>query len=133
MNKLSIAKRVQILSMLCEGSSMRAITRVTGVSLNTVSKLLIDAGKACAAYHDEHVRGVKATRIQCDEIWAFCYSKQKNVATAKAAPAGAGDVWTWTALEASHKMIVSYLVGGRDGEYALALMDDLRQRLATRV
>lgn len=112
---------------------MRAIERVTGASLNTVSKLLIDAGKACAAYHDEHVRNVRATRIQCDEIWAFCYSKQKNVATAKAAPEGAGDVWTWTALEASHKMIVSYLVGGRDGEYALDLMDDLRSRLASRV
>jgi IS1 family transposase len=79
------------------------------------------------------VRDVKATRIQCDEIWAFCYSKQKNVATAKAAPQGAGDVWTWTALEASNKMIISYLVGGRDGDCALALMDDLSQRLATRV
>jgi IS1 family transposase len=133
MNKLPVAKRATILQMLCEGSSMRAITRVTGVSLNTVTKLLIDAGKACEAYHDEHVRGVKATRIQCDEIWAFCYSKQRNVAAAKAAPEGAGDVWTWTALEASHKMIVSYMVGGRDGEYALALMDDLRGRLTNRV
>jgi len=112
---------------------MRAITRTTGVSLNTVTKLLIDAGKACAAYHDEHVRGLKATRVLCDEIWAFCYSKQKNVETAKAVPDGAGDVWTWTAIEASHKMIVSYMVGGRDSEYAMALMDDLRQRLATRV
>jgi hypothetical protein len=98
MNKLPLVKRAQILSMLCEGSSMRAITRITGVSLNTVTKLLIDAGKACDAYHNEHVRGVKATRIQCDEVWAFCYSKQRNVATAKAAPEGAGDVWTWTAL-----------------------------------
>jgi IS1 family transposase len=133
MNKLPIAQRAHILSLLCEGSSMRAIERVTGASLNTVSKLLIDAGKACAAYHDEHVRDVKAARIQCDEIWAFCYSKQKNVATAKAAPEGAGDIWTWTALEATTKMIVSYLVGGRDGEYAIALMDDLRSRLATRV
>jgi IS1 family transposase len=119
--------------MLCEGSSMRAIERVTGASINTVTKLLVDAGKACDAYHDEHVRGVKATRIQCDEIWAFCYSKQKNVADAKAAPDGAGDVWTWTALEASSKLLVSYMVGGRDGEYAMALMDDLRGRLANRV
>ncbi len=133
MNKLSVAKRAHILSLLCEGSSMRAITRVTGVSLNTVTKLLIDAGKACDAYHDEHVRGVKAIRIQCDEVWAFCYSKQQNVATAKAAPEGAGDVWTWTALEASSKLLVSYMVGGRDSEYALALMDDLRGRLANRV
>jgi IS1 family transposase len=133
MNKLPVAKRAQILSMLCEGSSMRAITRVTGVSINTVTKLLIDAGKACDAYHDEHVRGVKATRIQCDEVWAFCYSKQKNVADAKAAPAGAGDVWTWTALEAGSKLLVSYMVGTRDGEYAMALMDDLRGRLANKV
>ena len=133
MNKLPVSKRAQILSMLCEGSSMRAITRITGVSLNTVTKLLVDAGKACDAYHDEHVRGVKATRIQCDEVWAFCYSKQKNVADAKAAPEGAGDVWTWTALEAGSKLLVSYMVGGRDGEYAAALMDDLRGRLANKV
>lgn len=133
MNKLPLAKRSTILQMLCEGSSMRAITRVTGVSLNTVTKLLIDAGKACWAYHDEHVRGVQATRIQCDEIWAFCYSKQRNVPSAKAPPRGAGDVWTWTAIEASNKLMVSFMVGGRDGEYALALMDDLRGRLANRV
>jgi IS1 family transposase len=133
MNKLPIAKRAQILSMLCEGSSMRAIERITGVSINTVTKLLVDAGKACDAYHDEHVRGVKATRIQCDEVWAFCYSKQKNVASAKAAPEGAGDVWTWTALEADSKLLVSYMVGGRDSDYAMALMDDLRGRLANRV
>jgi IS1 family transposase len=133
MNKLPLAKRVQILSMLCEGSSMRAITRVAGISLNTVTKLLIDAGKACDAYHDQHVRGVKATRVQCDEIWAFCYSKQKNVMIAKAAPEGAGDVWTWTALEASSKLILSYMVGGRDSEYAMALMDDLRSRIVNRV
>jgi IS1 family transposase len=133
MNKLSVAARVQILSLLCEGSSMRAITRVTGVALNTVTKLLIDAGKAAWAYHDEHVRGVQATRIQCDEIWAFCYSKQKNVMIAKAAPQGAGDVWTWTAIEAGSKLILSYMVGGRDGEYAMALMDDLRSRIVNRV
>lgn len=133
MNKLPLATRAQILNLLCEGSSMRAITRVTGVSLNTVTKLLIDAGKACAAYHDEHVRNIKAQRIQCDEIWAFCYSKQRNVATAKAAPEAAGDVWTWTALEASSKLMISYMVGGRDSGYAMALMDDLRARLANRV
>src|ERR1700693_4719723 len=133
MNKLPLAKRVQILSMLVEGSSCRSISRVADVSLNTVYKILIDAGKACVAFHDKAVRNVTSKRVQCDEAWSFCYAKQKNVATAKAAPAGAGDVWTWTALEASHKMIVSYLVGGRDGDHALALMDDLRQRLATRV
>src|SRR5229473_4244506 len=134
MNKLPLAKRVQILSMLCEGSSMRAITRVTGVSLNTVTKLLIDAGKACAAYHDRHVRGVKATRVQCDEIWSFVGAKQKNVGASKrAADPTAGDCWTWTAIEADTKLLVSYQVGGRDSEYALMLMDDLRGRLANRV
>ena len=105
---------------------MRAIGRVADVSINTVTKLLVDAGLACARFHDETVRGVKAKRIQCDEIWSFCYSKAKNVKTAKAAPVGAGDVWTWTALDSDSKLIVSYLIGGRDGEYAMAFMDDLR-------
>ena len=112
---------------------MRSISRVVGVSINTVSKLLVDAGEACAAYHNEHVRGVKASRIQCDEIWSFCYAKQKNVKKAKAAPEGAGDVWTWTALEADSKLIVSYLVGGRDSEYANEFMQDVASRLANRV
>ncbi|NEU14743.1 DDE-type integrase/transposase/recombinase [Methylobacterium sp. BTF04] len=133
MNKLPLAKRVQILNMLCEGSSLRSISRVADVSINTVSKLLMDAGKACAAHHDEYVRGVAAERIQCDEIWSFCYAKAKNVATAKAAPEGAGDVWTWTAIDADSKLIVSYLVGGRDAEYADAFMGDLAGRLTKRV
>lgn len=112
---------------------MRAISRITGTSINTVTKLLVDAGTACATYHDEHVRGVKAARVQCDEIWSFCYSKQKNVAAAKRKDLAWGDVWTWTAIDAGSKLVISYLSGGRDGEYAMALMDDLRQRLATRV
>ena len=133
MNKLPLEKRVQILSMLCEGSSMRATSRVADVSINTVTKLLVDAGLVCARFHDEAVRGVKAQHIQCDEIWSFCYAKQKNVATAKAAPEDAGDVWTWTALDADSKLIVSYLVGGRDSEYAMWFMDDVAKRLASRV
>ena len=112
---------------------MRSVSRVADVSINTVSKLLVEAGEACAAYHDEHVRNVQARRVQCDEIWSFCYAKQANKATAKAAPVGAGDVWTWTALDSESKLIVSYLVGGRDSEYAMAFMDDLRGRLASRV
>jgi IS1 family transposase len=103
------------------------------VSLNTVYKTLIDAGKACVAFHDATVRGVASKRIQYDEAWSFCYAKQKNVATAKAAPEGAGDVWTWTALDSDTKLILTWNVGGRDAEYALALMDDLRGRLANRV
>src|SRR5579871_1870500 len=133
MNKLPLEKRVQILSMLCEGSSMRSISRVADVSINTVSKLLIDAGKACSAFHDETVRGVKAKRVQVDEIWSFTYAKQKNVAKAKAAPANAGDTWTWTAIDAENKLLISWLVGGRDGDYAMAFMDDLQSRLANRV
>jgi IS1 family transposase len=133
MNKLPLAKRTQILAMLCEGSSMRSISRVADVSINTVTKLLEDAGEACLALHDEMVRNVKASRIQCDEIWSFCHAKQKNVATAKAAPEGAGDVWTWTAIDADTKLIVSYNVGDRSGESAMDLMDDLRSRLANRV
>ena len=133
MNKLTIEERARILHLLCEGTSIRAITRLTGASKNTVAKLLIDAGKACATYHDANVRNVKATRVQVDEIWSFTYAKQKNVATAKDAPEGAGDTWTWTALDADSKIILSYLVGGRDAEYAMWFMDDLRDRLASRV
>lgn len=112
---------------------MRATSRVADVSINTVTKLLIDAGLACARFHDEAVRGVKAKHVQCDEIWSFCYAKAKNVPTAKAAPSWAGDVWTWTALDRDSKLILSYLVGGRDAEYAMEFMDDLRGRLANRV
>ena len=133
MNKLDAAERARILHLLCEGNSIRAVTRLTGASKVTVTKLLIDAGKACHAFHDANVRGVKAKRIQVDEIWSFTYAKQKNVASAKAAPDGAGDTWTWTAIEADTKLIVSYFVGGRDGECAMWFMDDLRARLANRV
>ena len=133
MNKLPLAKRVQILSMLVEGSSMRSISRVADVSINTVSALLVDAGKACAKHHDDTVRGVRSKRIQADEIWSFCYAKQKNIATARAAPEEAGDVWTWTALDADSKLIVSYLVGGRDAGYAYEFMQDVAGRLVNRV
>ena len=133
MNKLDTKTRAQILHLLCEGQSIRAITRVMGMSKNTVAKLLSDAGAACMAYHDANVRDVKAKRVQVDEIWSFTYAKQKNVATAKAAPEGAGDTWTWTAIDADSKMVLSYFVGGRDGECAMWFMDDLRARLANRV
>jgi IS1 family transposase len=133
MNKLPLAKRAQILSMLCEGSSMRSISRVVDCSFDAIDKLLRDAGAACAEFHDRAVRGVKSRRVQCDEIWSFYYVKAKNVATAKRQDLAYGDIWTWTALDADNKLIVSWKVGGRDADYALALMDDLRQRLANRV
>jgi IS1 family transposase len=112
---------------------MRSISRVCDVSINTVSKLLIDAGKACAAFHDANVRDVKSRRIQIDEIWSFTYAKQKNVATAKRQDLAYGDTWTWTAIDADSKLLVSWLVGGRDGDYAMGFMDDLKSRLANRV
>jgi IS1 family transposase len=133
MNKLDTAKRVQILSMLVEGSSMNSIARVADVSPNTVAKLLMEAGNACEAFHDREVRNVQSTRVQCDEIWSFCYAKQKNVQTAKAAPEGAGDLWTWTALDADSKLIISFLCGGRDAGYAHEFMQDVADRLANRV
>ena len=112
---------------------MRSISRVTGASINTVTKLLVKAGEACAEYHDRHVRNVESKRIQCDEIWSFVYTKQKNVPHAQAAPEGAGDVWAWTAIDADSKLIVSYLLGGRDGGCAAEFMEDVKERLANRV
>lgn len=133
MNKLPLHKRTMILTMLVEGMSMRSISRTVGVSINTVTKLMVEAGEACAAYHDEAVRDVNAARVQCDEIWSFCYAKAKNVPTAKSAPEGSGDVWTWTAIDSDSKMILSYEIGDRSGATAIEFMDDLRARLANRV
>jgi IS1 family transposase len=133
MNKLPLETRVQILSLLCEGSSMRSVSRVAGVSINTVSKLLIDAGLACAAFHDKTVRGVTSKAVQCDEIWSFSYAKQKNVKFAKAAPEGAGDVWTWTAIDADSKLVISWHIGDRSQHTGISFMGDLKARLANRV
>jgi IS1 family transposase len=119
--------------MMVEGVSMQSITRLTGVSKNTVAKLLKDAGEACIAYHDEHVRGVKAKRVQCDEIWSFCQMKEKNVPKAVRGTFGIGDVYTWTGIDSESKLILSYLVGKRDGRYAKVFIDDLASRLANRV
>jgi IS1 family transposase len=134
MNKLPVAKRAQILILLCEGSSMRSIERIVGCSINTVDKLLCNAGEVALAYHDEHVRGVKSQRVQCDEIWSFVHAKAKNAPKSKrAGDPTIGDCWTWTAIDADNKLLLSYLIGGRDAEFALMLMDDLRGRLANRV
>src|SRR3954471_10767920 len=134
MNKLPVAKRAQILTLLCEGVSMRSVERVVGCSINTVDRLLRDAGEAALAYHESAVRGVKAQRIHCDEIWAFVHAKAKNAPkSSRAGDPIIGDCWTWTAIDADSKLLVSYMVGGRDAEFALMLMDDLRGRLANRV
>lgn len=132
MKKLNTQKRAQILSMLCEGSSMRSVSRVVDVSINTVAKLLIDAGNACAAFHSEKVVGLKSKRIQCDEIWSFCYSKHSNTPREEKKK-GRGDVWTWTAIDAESKLIVSWMVGRRDADTANIFMQDLAGRLANRV
>jgi IS1 family transposase len=132
MNRLSPEERARILQMLCEGMSIRAIERTERVSKHTILKLLVDAGKACLTYHDEHVRKVEAKRIQCDEIWSFCYAKQANVKKAKDAPEEAGDVWTWTAIDADTKLILSYYVGDRGLDSARTFMTDLRDRVTGR-
>jgi hypothetical protein len=133
MNKLDHNTRARILHLLCEGMSIRAITRTTGISKTTVSKLVVDAGVAAAWYQDRVFRNLTCKRVQVDEIWNFVYAKQKNVPTAKAAPDGAGDVWTWTAIDAETKLMPSWFVGGRDSDSAIIFMDDLASRLANRV
>lgn len=133
MKTLTASERANILHLLCEGMAIRAICRATGVSKNTVAKLLADVGKVCMAYHDEHVRDLTSKRVQVDEAWAFIYAKQKNVAAAKVAPEGAGDVWTWVAMDADTKLVAGYFVGGRDGECAKWFIDDVAKRLANRV
>jgi IS1 family transposase len=133
MNKLPRDKRVHIISLLTEGMSLRAITGITGCSINTVAKLLEDAGQACSQFQNVAFRGLTCHRIQVDEAWAFCYAKQRNVATAKAAPEGAGDVWTWAAIDADTKLVPSWLVGDRSGETARVFIVDLAKRLVTRV
>jgi len=133
MNRLPFDKRRQILHLLVEGNSIRGTARLVDISPVTVLRYLELAGAACAAFHDENVRGVKAKRVECDEIWSFNYCKRAKVATAKAAPANAGDCWTWTALDRDSKLIVSYLIGGRDAIYANEFMLDVAARVANRV
>ena len=133
MNKLPFEKGVQALNMLVEGSSMRSISRVVGIDMGAVTKLLVDAGEACMAYHDEAVRNIPARHVQCDELWAFCYAKQKNMERAKGVVDKAGDVWTWTAVDSDTKLIISWLVGGRDSGNALEFLDDLHKRVADRI
>jgi IS1 family transposase len=133
MNRLSTEKRAAILGMLVEGNSLRSATRMAGCSINTVSKLLLDAGAACAAYQDEHLRDLPCKTIEADEIWSFVYSKQKNVPEEFKGQFGIGDVWTWTALCADTKLIASWYVGGRDRDDAAAFLTDLKERLSGRI
>jgi IS1 family transposase len=134
MNVLPTEKRVAILKALTEGCSLRSTSRMVGVSINTVTKLLVDAGKACAMYQHDKLRGLSSKRLELDEIWAFCYSKEKNTTPEIAAAVeGAGSVWTWTAIDAESKLIVSWLVGDRDGAHARAFVDDISERVTSRI
>jgi IS1 family transposase len=131
MNSLTLDKRVQVVSALVEGNSLRSIVRMTGVSLNTVTKLLVDMGCACAAYHHRHVRNVRVRRLQCDEIWQFIGAKKKNV-TPEQEQRGWGDSWTWTAIDADTKLCVSYYVGDRGKIAAYEFMQDCAERIVGR-
>ena len=133
MNRLSTAKRVAVVAALVEGCGLRATARITGVARMTVEKLLRDLGTACAQYQDEHLRNLTCRRIECDEIWSFVYAKEKNVERAKSAPEVAGDVWTWTAIDADSKLVPSWLIGTRDAGSAYTFMMDLASRLRSRV
>jgi IS1 family transposase len=133
MNQLNSEKRAAVVAALVEGNSIRSTVRMTGVAKNTVVKLLLDLGEACTMLHDQAVRDVRSRRVQCDEIWSFVYSKQKNVPAEKAGQFGVGDVWTWTAIDADSKLIVSWLVGTRDAGSAYVFMQDVASRLRGRV
>jgi IS1 family transposase len=133
MNKLSIEKRTQVITALVEGNSIRATCRMTNTAKGTVIRLLASVGIACANYQDEHLRNLTSRTIQCDEIWSFCYAKQKNVPEDKQGRLGYGDVWTWTAIDADTKLVPSWLVGLRDAGHAYRFMRDLQNRLANRV
>jgi transposase len=133
MNQLSIEKRTQIIGMLVEGNSMRAVSRMADCSINTVTKLLADVGQACWEYQHKMLRNLPCKRIQCDEIWSFCYAKEKNVPKEHRGELGYGDVYTWTAMCADTKLVPSFLVGRRDSEYAHLFIKDLESRLKNRV
>src|SRR5680860_602071 len=132
-NRLSTGQRAQIVGCLVEGMSIRSTVRITGAAKNTVVKLLVDLGQACAQYQDATLTDLPCTRIECDEIWSYCYAKQKNVPDEHMDTFGYGDVWTWTAICANTKLIPSWLVGERTAEDAWVFMQDVRSRLANRV
>ena len=133
MNRLSKEKRAQVVTALVEGNSIRSTVRMTGVAKGTVLKLLADLGAACSEYQRQALVDLHCKRIQCDEIWSFCYSKEKNVPEHMKGKPGVGDVWTWTAMDADSKLMISWLVGERDAGYAAEFINDLAARLATRV
>src|SRR4051812_10261347 len=133
MNKLSTAKRSAIVRALCEGCSIRSTVRMTGASKNTITKLIVELGEACSAYQHATIRNITSKRVQADEIWSFVYARRDNVPEEKAGQFGFGDVWTWTAMDADTKLMLSWYVGRRDAESAQTIMQDVASRLANRV
>src|ERR1035437_9958094 len=133
MNRITIEKRVQVISALVEGNSLRSVVRTTGVAMNTIQKMLADLGTACMEYQDKAMRNLTCKHIQCDEIWQFCYAKAKNVPADKKGVFGFGDVWTWIALDADTKLVPSWLVSTRDAGAAYTFMMDVASRLKNRV
>lgn len=133
MNKLNNAKRAQVVAALVEGNSIRATVRMTGVAKNTIAKLLVELGSSCSEYLDRTLRNLSCKRIQCDEIWQFCYAKEKSVPEELRGKFGYGDVWTWVAIDADTKLIPSFTLGTRGAQTAKRFMDDLASRLANRV
>src|SRR5205085_11423982 len=133
MNRLSTKKRAQIIGALVEGNSIRATVRMTGAAKNTVTKLLVDLGAASESYQDQVLRDLPCRNVQVDEIWAYCYSKQKNVPQEHRGTFGYGDVWTFTAIDADTKLVPTWMVGERRIEDAIAFLNDLKDRLRGRV
>lgn len=131
MNQLPLEKRTQIISLMVEGNSLRAISRITGTSINTITKLLVDVGRACAKYHNEMVVNLDCKRVQCDEIWSFVYSKEKNIPDGKENEAG--DVWTWVGIDADTKLVITYYVGSRTAECAEKFIQDIKDRINNRI
>ena len=130
MNKLSINRQAQIIKVLCEGNSIRSTARITDTAINTVVKLLRDVGAACFDYQDKAMNNLTCKKLQCDEIWSFVYSKDKNVPDEYSGKFGYGDVWTFTAIDADTKLVPSWLVGERNSDCVYAFVADLRDRLA---
>ena len=132
MNKLSLERKAQVIKVLCEGNSIRSTARITGAAINTVVTLLKEVGAACLKYQDSHLRNLTSKRIECDEIWSFCYAKEKNVPEDKQGQFGYGDVWTFVAIDADTKLTLSWLIGLREPEYAIEFAKDIKERLANR-
>ncbi len=132
MNRLTTEERTRVVAALVEGNGLRATARITGIARMTIEKLLRDLGTACESYHDYHVRNVRARRVECDEIWSFCYAKAKNVPAEKRG-FGFGDVWTWVAIDAESKLVISYLVGKRNSSWAGEFMQDVAARVTSRI